>query len=257
MEITERDPHRGNPLILTRGMQRYNFIKFKCQVFREFFTKKNRPQIVHILTLLITLFNIIPYPDSSVFKAFSGSIHPNSSRHTINLKLLRHINTTIIKTNNMAQYLKNGLAMAICLITLYPHANYAQLDLLPCTCMTSSLEIVPENAYEIVIVTEEESEGFSWRYEKPEIEIPVGEKPSLRRISLKNLYFRLHSMISWKVVTDMYMKIWKASDLQQIDAYFQKERFGSEIRSLKSITESVLDLINLQPLNTWTILLFS
>ena len=37
--LTEGDPHRGNPLISIRGMQRYNFINFKCQVFNEFFNK--------------------------------------------------------------------------------------------------------------------------------------------------------------------------------------------------------------------------
>ena len=72
----------------------------------------------------------------------------------------------------MAQYLKNGLAMALCLITLYPQSSYAQLDLLPCTCMTSSLEIAPAVSYEIVIVKEQETEGFSWKYEAPEVEIP-------------------------------------------------------------------------------------
>ncbi|NNE25898.1 MAG: hypothetical protein HKN09_03565 [Saprospiraceae bacterium] len=75
----------------------------------------------------------------------------------------------------MAQYLKNGLAITLCLITLYPCTNYAQLDLLPCTCMTSSLEIAPEFSYEIVIVKEEETEGFSWKYESPEVEIPLQE----------------------------------------------------------------------------------
>ena len=75
----------------------------------------------------------------------------------------------------MAQYLKNGLAITLCLITLNPQATFAQLDLLPCTCMTSALEIQPERSYEIVIVKDEETEGFSWKYESPEIEVPVQE----------------------------------------------------------------------------------